>query len=183
MSWLFEQFQNAATSVAFLSVFIGGVLFSAISMFFGGDHGDGHHVGDAGHHHVGEPTLLSIRGAALFFTGLGGVGYLVNTNTGRPVVALLAGIAGGLAFALPMLSFIKFFMRQESSSLIQPEQIIGAEGVVTTSISPNQYGEVRIIVAGSQISKSATSDTPLQTGTPIKVVRHLGGNVFVSPLS
>jgi membrane protein implicated in regulation of membrane protease activity len=176
MSWLFEQFQNAATSMAFLSVFIGGVLFSAVSMFFGGDHGHD------GHHEAGEPTLLSIRGAALFFTGLGGVGYLVNANTGRPIIAMLSGIAGGLAFALPMLYFIRFFMRQESSSLITPEQIVGAEGIVTTSIVPHQYGEVRIIVAGSQISKSATSDTPLQQGTPIKVVRHLGGNVFVSPL-
>ena len=171
--------------MVFLSIFIGGVLFSVISMFMGGDHGADHgefHDGDS-HHEASGPSLLSIRGAALFFTGFGGVGYLVQASSGRPIVALISGVAGGLAFALPMLSFIRFFMRQESSSLIRPEQIIGAEGVVTTSIAPHQYGEVRIIVAGSQISKSATSDKPLETGTPIKVIRHVGGNVFVSPLT
>ena len=181
MSWLFDQFQNAATSVAFLSIFIGGVLFSGISMLLGGHGGDDAHHG--GSDHDTGPSLLSVRGAALFFTGFGGVGYLVNANTGRPLVAMASGIAGGLVFALPILYFIRFFMRQESSSLVSSERIVGAEGIVTTSIAPHQYGEVRISVAGSQISKSATSDVAIQSGTPIKVVRHLGGNVFVTPIS
>jgi membrane protein implicated in regulation of membrane protease activity len=179
MSWLLEQFQTATTSVAFLSIFVAGVLFSGISMLLGHHGADDHHGGD----HEAGPSLLSVRGAALFFTGFGGVGYIVNANTGRPLVAMAAGVAGGLVFSLPILYFIRFFMRQETSSLVSSEQIVGAEGIVTTSIAPDQYGEVRISVAGSQISKSATSDVAIKSGTPIKVVRHLGGNVFVTPLS
>lgn len=186
MSWLIDQFQNAATSMAFLSVFVGGVAFSVFSLIFGGDHhGDGgdHHGGDDHGDHSTGPGLFSIRGASLFFTGFGGVGYLVQANTDRPLVAMVAGTAAGLLFALPMLSFIRFFMRQESTSIIKAEQFIGAEGVVTTSIAPHQLGEVRITVAGSQISRSASSDVPIQSGTPIKVVRQFGGNVFVTPIS
>ena len=185
--WLLHFFGDSIALLTFFSIFAAGMTFTVFNLLFGGD---ADHDGDFGGDHDGDgsdghgPGLLSIRGVSFLLTGFGGVAFITMHFSEKVFVSSLAGLAGGWPFALVCLALYRVFIRQEASSLITGADFEGATGAVVTSIPKKGLGEVTILVAGQQLSKSAaTSDnSAIATGTPIRVKQYLGDRVIVEPL-
>jgi len=200
--WILSFFGDSIALLTFFSIFAAGMTFTVFNLLFGGDadHDGGFdHGGDVGGDHDGDlggghdadgsdghgPGLLSIRGISFLLTGFGGVAFIVMYFTEKIFVSSLAGLAGGWPFALVCLALYRVFVRQEASSMVSGSDFEGATGAVVTSIPANGIGEVTILVAGQQITKSAVTgdDSTIATGTPIRVKRYLGDRVIVEPLA
>jgi len=177
--WVLSFFGDSIALLTFFSIFAAGMTFTVFNLMFGGD---ADHDGDGGDAH--GPGLLSIQGVSFLLTGFGGVAFIVMHFTGKVFVSSLAGLAGGWPFALVCLALYRVFIRQEASSLISAKDFDGASGAVVTSIPKKGLGEVTILVAGQQITKSAVTSggTALATGTPIRVKQYLGDRVIVEPI-
>jgi hypothetical protein len=187
--WLLHFFGDSIALLTFFSIFAAGMTFTVFNLLFGGDAGDdggfdhgGDHDADGGDAH--GPGLLSIRGVSFLLTGFGGVAFITMHFSEKVFVSSLAGLAGGWPFALVCLALYRVFIRQEASSLITGADFDGATGAVVTSIPKKGLGEVTILVAGQQLTKSAATgdNTALATGTPIRVKQYLGDRVIVEPL-
>jgi hypothetical protein len=186
--WLLHFFGDSIALLTFFSIFAAGMTFTVFNLLFGGDadhdggfeHG-GDHDADGGDAH--GPGLLSIRGVSFLLTGFGGVAFITMHFTEKVFVSSLAGLAGGWPFALVCLALYRVFIRQEASSLITGADFDGATGAVVTSIPEKGLGEVTILVAGKQLTKSAVTSggIALPTGTPIRVKQYLGDRVLVEP--
>lgn len=173
----------------FLSLCISGSMVSGFSLFFGGE-GDGdfdaHDVGHDGDDHDGHgPGLFSVKGLALLVTGFGAIGFIVQNYTGKVLVASVSGLLFGWVFALIGLTFIRFFVSHQASSHISSEDMIGAQGIITTSIPKNGQGEASLSVLGRQMNLIARTEngTPIEYGARVKVVRTEGGTVTVMRLT
>lgn len=186
--WASEFFRNSLSLMIFFGIFAFGMIFALFSLIFGGDH-DG---GDADHGDVhGEdgddqgPGFFSIRGISLFASGFGGIGFIVMYYTKKVLVASVSGLAFGWIFALLGLFMMRLMIRQQANSIIQPEQIVGIVGEVTTGIPDRGVGEVRLTVDGITMTRTAssTTGTGIRSGTTVRVVRSDGGTVSVEELS
>lgn len=195
LDWLIESVSSATASIVFLSIFLVGVTISSLSIFFGGhgDHdtdsdGDSDHDSDHdGEHESGglqglPLAVFSIRGMALLSTGFGGVGLLVYLYSGRIFFATLSGGLFGYGFAMLILYGLRIFKSQQANSMISTEDAIGGTGIVTTSIPAGGYGQVRIVIGGTEMYKmsTSTSSNAIKEGTPVRVDRVDGGTLSVS---
>ena len=180
-----ELFRNSTALMSFFSIFAAGMIFTLFSLVLGGDHdhggefhGDAEH-GEAGHGH--GPGLLSIRGISLMATGFGAMAFLVMYYTRQVLVASVSGLGFGWVFALAGITMMRVFIRQQGSSMIQAQDFIGATGEVTTGVPERGLGEVRLTVNGVTMTKSASSlrGRAIPSGTPVRVVRLLGGTITV----
>jgi len=191
VEWFASLFSGAFAEIALLCICLSGAVFTVISILFGGDadHGDMDHGGDSAgdnDHATDGPSFFSIRGLSLFATGFGGVGYIVQHYTHKPLVASVSGLVFGMLLAMAGLAFIRFFYRQQVSSLVSSEQVIGTTGTVSTSISPGGgVGEVSLVIAGIQTTRTAIGDggEPISQGSIVRVVRLVGSHVVVEKVS
>ena len=199
--WILSFFGNSIALLTFFSLFAAGMTFTMFNLLFGGDadHGDVHGEfhgdfdgdahGDLGGDHDADggahgPGLLSIRGISFLLTGFGGVAFIVMYFTDKVFVSSLAGLAGGWPFAFVCIALYRVFVRQEASSLVAARDFVGATGSVVTNIPEGGLGEVTVLVAGRQISKSATAKGggALKTGISIRITNYLGDRVTVEPI-
>jgi membrane protein implicated in regulation of membrane protease activity len=194
--WILSLFGESIALLTFFSIFAAGMTFTVFNLLFGGDADggdldgdvgdadggdfDGDHDGDGGDGH--GPGLLSIRGISFLLTGFGGVAFISMYFTEKVFVSSLFGLLGGWPFALVCLAMYRVFVRQEASSMVSAEDFVGATGTVVTSIPQGGLGEVTLLVAGQQTTKSAVAQGELKTGTPIRVKTYLGDRVSVEPL-
>ena len=180
--WILAFFGNSIALLTFFSLFAAGMTFTVFQLLFGGDHdGDvgGDHDGDFGGDH--GPGLLSIRGATFLLTGFGGIAFITMYFTDKVFVSSLVGLFGGWPFALVCLAMYRVFIRQEASSLVKADDFVGATGTVVTSIPEEGLGDVTLLVAGQQITKSAVvaGGGALKSGTTVRVKTYLGDRVSV----
>jgi len=198
-NFVLSLFEDSLAQITFFSIFLAGMVFTLVSLLFGGDadsdfdadHGDfdhdvdhGHGVGhgDSGGADSHGPGFLSIRGASLMMVGFGGVAYIVQHLFGKVLLASVAGAMSGWVFAFACLAMFRVFLRQQATSGVTAAEIVGSLGVVTTSIPPGKPGEVMLSVSGRQMNKMATSelDEAIPSGARVKVDRYFGGTVIVS---
>lgn len=192
--FVLSLFEGSLAQITFFSIFLAGMVFTLFSLIFGGDadsdfdadEGDFDHDADhGGAHGAGDahgPGMLSIRGASLIMVGFGGVAYIVQHLYGKVLFSSLAGAMSGWIFAFACLAMFRIFLKQQASSMVTPAEIVGASGVVTTSILPGRLGEVMLSVSGTQMNKMATSelDEAIPSGARVKVDLYIGGRVVVS---
>jgi membrane protein implicated in regulation of membrane protease activity len=198
--WILSLFGNSIALLTFFSIFAAGMTFTVFQLLFGGDHDadhgdfhgelggdhdgdlDGDHDADGGDGH--GPGLLSIRGATFLLTGFGGIAFITMYFTDKVFVSSLVGVFGGWPFALVCLAMYRVFIRQEASSLVKEADFVGATGTVVTSIPEDGLGEVTLLVAGQQLTKSAIADGggAVKTGTQVRVTRYHGDRVSVQRL-
>lgn len=206
--WFGHAVSQATAAIVFFSIFLFGVVISSISLFFGGhdehdvDGGDTDtdHDSDSEHdseHADGESDsaistfhgvnmgLLSLRGLCLLSVGLGGVGFVVQIHTGRVVFATVAGLLSGYVFAIGILYLLRIFKSQQANSFIDHSEAVGGQAVVTTSIPENGPGEVRIVISGRDMYKTATSvdGKPIRAGALVRIESIGGGSAVVSPIN
>jgi len=196
-NWLTNAITSATASIVFFGIFIFGVVFSGITTIFGG-HGDSDHdIGhdsdhDSGQGHDGDGSgsffsvgMVSVRGLALFATAFGGIGFITQQKTGKPLFSSLVGLISGWVFAFLVLLLFKQFKAQQANSLIDLNKALGAKGVITLSIPERGIGEMRVIVSGQEMYKQVrTSDgSSILCGTSVRVEEVEGGTFVVAPLA
>lgn len=205
-AWLSSAVANATAAVVFFSIFLFGLIFSVLSLFFGGhgDHdsdtdadGDADSDSDAdhdsGHADGGAETaisafqgvnlgMLSLRGICLLSVGLGGIGFLVQVYTGKVLFSTVSGLLSGYVFAFAILYLLRVFRSQQANSLLDHSGAVGGQAVVTVSIPERGPGEIRVVIADKEVYKTATSSdgTPIRAGSLVRVVSVGGGSAVVS---
>lgn len=196
LDWFWSSLASTSAFITFFTIFLMGLLFSVFSLIFGGhgDHDLGHDVGHDGHgdsHHDGDTGLtsffavgmLSVRGMALLATGFGGAGMIVQLYTGRTFFATVAGAIFGYAFAFLILLAVRALKSQQANSLIDTNSAVGISGTVVTSIPPNGLGEIRCVVGGAEVTRTAVSKNGelIRTGTRVRVEETSGATMVVVP--
>ncbi len=158
-----------------------GFFFLIVSALFGGhdvDHGfepGGHELGHEG------ASPFSLRVISLFLTAFGATGAIARSyNLGYPLSTGL-GMGAGLVVGFVGFRLIDFFMRQQASSIVGEEDLVGALGEVAVAIPAGGLGQVGVTVRGKRMYSPAraTGDIAIEEGTSVKVVRCSGNQVFV----
>ena len=207
LDWLFGAVASVTATVMFFSIFLAGFVFSSLSILLGG-HGDADHdMGDhdvdhdadsysdhGGDHHDGEHSgsgassifsvgMLSVRGMALLANGFGGAGTLAQIQTGRVYFSTAIGMVVGYLFAFFVLFTLKVFRSQQANSLIDISKAVGVSAMVVTSIPRDGYGEIRCVVSGTEVTKSAVSKdgAPIKSGTRVRIEEADGATLVVVP--
>jgi hypothetical protein len=141
-----------------------------IVAFVMGDFADVDH--DAG---IGEGiSPLSLPVLALFGTGFGGVGAILDTLL-WPIAAVVGGaliaaalIAGGMYMVM-----VRVFVRTQASSDVVLPELIGQEANVTIPIGPGRTGQVMVITAArgrTLLSAISTEEIPTDAAVVIEGV-------------
>jgi hypothetical protein len=149
------------SSLSSLSVFIVvgalGFLFVAFSFLFGEffeevdlDEGAEHEFGDG-------PGILNLRTLGIFITGLGGLGAIAELRGAGLAVSVAVGLFGGCALASAVYGFARFLYRQQSSSHVTGEELLGRRAEVTVGIPVGGLGQARCLVGETMVEKIARS--------------------------
>lgn len=183
----------------------GGVLFLIFMglAFLGGlDHGDAGHAGDVGAD-IGDADLgtdtghdlthadssidptamdpsfkfLSMQGISSFATMFGVVGLTISKNGGHAALSGLGATVAGFAMLFAMKQIWTMFLRLQSSGTLHMENAVGQEGKVYLRIPADGTGKAEVTVQQRLQVFDAISERKqeLATGTPIRVVRIVGG--------
>lgn len=204
LDWLFGAVASVTAMAMFFSIFLVGFVFSSLSIILGG-HGDADHdMGDhdvdhdtsdhGGDHHDGEHSgsgassifsvgMLSVRGMALLATGFGGAGTLAQIQTGRVYFSTAIGMVVGYLFAFFVLFTLQVFRSQQANSLIDISKAVGVTATVVTSIPHGGYGEIRCVVSGTEVTKTAVSKDgrAIKSGTRVRIEEADGATLVVVP--
>jgi hypothetical protein len=176
---------NGLEQLFLLCAIIGGaiILLRLVLTIAGLDHQDGALDGA----HADSDTgfqLLSIQGISSFFTLFGLVGYTLyrQAHLGA-VIALVAGIAAGLAAVWLMQRIFISMLKLQSSGSVALDSAVGCEGTVYTTVS-GSGGSVQINFAKRLREFDAVSagGEVLATGTPIRVERLAASKLVVAKL-
>lgn len=188
-----ERIGNFGAAMVFFSLMLFGAIFTSLSMLFGHDTdgGDGHDFshGDIGHgdHDAGEwggaPSKLSLRTALFFITGFGAIGFLAQLKTKNAFISSLSGVVGGIIMAMIGYYIITLFYKQQATSIMTDDDLIGSKGEVITTIQKDEAGEVSVVSGmGRLISKPALSEdgSEIKSGAQVKIIRVSGSRVIVA---
>jgi membrane protein implicated in regulation of membrane protease activity len=93
------------------------------------------------------------------------------------------GVAGGVMLAGMVYAFVRYLYRQQSSSLVTTDELIGRRADVIVGIPAAGVGQVRCQVGESLVEKIArTRDgSALPPGAPVRIEEAAGEAVIVSP--
>ena len=131
-------------------------------------------------HSSGGPSVLSVRFIACFITGFGcggaiatylGLGYFLASLIGLGNAILLAGI---------LYAVVSFLYKQQASSNVTSNDLIGKSGTVSIAIPVGGRGEVILNVKGKTIAQFASVvGEPFAVGRVIVVKAVVGDTVIV----
>jgi membrane-bound ClpP family serine protease len=174
------------TLMIFIGIALGGFILVAGGFLFGHEHDLGHDVGhDFGHdvHPESEGTIsiFSTKVLGTFVMGFGAAGAIAMRYDASPMHASLIGVGCGLALGALMYVILLVFIKEQASSLIPAESVLGCIGVVTTSIDKDAVGEVGVSAEGQYRNYAARAAGPqsIEKGRRVRVVRMAGGDLIV----
>jgi membrane protein implicated in regulation of membrane protease activity len=162
----------AAVGFVFLLVsLVLGDVFDSLGMDAGVDGGaDGH-------------GFLDSRVISVIVTSFGGFGA-IGIQMGLGIVASsLIGLAGGVVLGGLVSLFARFLYKQQSSSSVGAEQMVGRTAQVTVSIAPGSLGQISCRVGEERVEKLARSkgNLEIKAGALVRVEAVAGDSVIVSP--
>ena len=151
--------------------FIVGDIFEALGLEFGLDL-DGN--GDFG--------LLDSRVIAMFLTAFGGFAAIGAAIGYGALVGSLFGFGGGVFFGAVVFYFGRFLYRQQSSSSIPEEALIGRTAQVVVPIHARQIGQITCRIGEERIEKIARArgDAEIKAGALVRIEEITGDAVIVS---
>jgi membrane protein implicated in regulation of membrane protease activity len=162
----------AAVGFVFLLVsLVLGDVFDSLGVDAGVDGGaDGH-------------GFLDSRVISVIVTSFGGFGA-IGIQMGLGIVASsLIGLAGGVVLGGLVSLFARFLYKQQSSSSVGAEQMVGRTAQVTVSIAPGSLGQISCRVGEERVEKLARSkgNLEIKAGALVRVEAVAGDSVIVSP--
>ena len=178
----------------YLCIMIGGFGFLLFSLIFGVDHDaevdhdfdvdhdldhDVDHDTDSGPHH----RWFSLKVISCFATGFGAVGAVIRGFGGGTFWSLLGAVTSGIVMAVLTDFLILLFLKQQASSQISIQQLVGKTGEVTLTIKPRSFGEVTVSHQGQRFSGRAQcpKDLTIPQGSSVKILRAEGSTFIVEP--
>ena len=174
------------TLMIFIAIALAGFILVAGGFLFGHDHDMGHDVGhDMGQdgHPESEGTIniFSTKVLGTFIMGFGAAGAIAMYYEARSMHASLIGVGSGIALGAVMYVILLMFIKEQASSLIPTESVLGCIGVVTTSIDKDAVGEVGVSAEGQyrNYAARATGSQGIEKGRRVRVVRMAGGDLIV----
>ncbi|HEX5082768.1 MAG TPA: NfeD family protein, partial [Blastocatellia bacterium] len=114
--------------------------------------------------------------------GLGGLGAIAELRGAGAAVSASVGLAGGVALAGAVYVFARYLYRQQSSSHVTAEELIGRRAEVTVAIPAGGVGQARCVVGETMVEKIARSrGDGIPTGAAVRIEEVAGEMVIVSP--
>ena len=164
---------------------LGGGFAVTLLLFIVGDLLDGalDALGAVHLDHVLDP--LSVVGGVTVF---GGAGLLLDAYTGladTPAAVVAAALAVGLSVVLHF-AYVRPMKRSENSTGFSQAEYAGKTGELSTSLTPDGFGEVIVRMGASTTFQTAASfdHTAIAEGSPVVVVEVApDGTLLVAPLS
>jgi membrane protein implicated in regulation of membrane protease activity len=170
---------NAFTVV--LAIAAAGLVFLLISVFFGeiSDHFDTSLDHDLDH---GGPSFFSPRVMSVFATAFGGVGAIATSYGWSPLPASGAGFASGVALGTVVLAFARFLYRQQATSEVRTNDLVGQSARVVVAIPPGGVGQVRCRIGEELVDKIARARDGgmVPENAAVRVEEVLGETVIVT---
>jgi len=174
--------------IFYLGCAIFGIVMVLASMF-GADHdhdlshdaGGADHGGDSDSSDQG-PKFFSFRVMVTFLAAFGAFGFLTSYLLGLSgLLSALAGFLGGALIALFAWWLVALAFKQQASSVVTDEDLVGLEGVVITSIPTNGMGEVSLEIKGQRkyFPARTTDNSSCDDGSVIKVKQIISGHMVV----
>jgi len=148
----------------------GFVVLLLTLMLGGGDHDFDH---DADHDGGSDHHWFSLKVLSAFATAFGASGAIARAYGLPHGWALIAALAVGCIVGSIADFIITLFFRQQASSLISADQLVGRAGAVTLTIPPDSYGEVTVEFAGQSFSRRARSEnaaTSIRAGERVEIL-------------
>ena len=175
--------------LTFIGIALAGFILVAGGFLFGHDHDLSHDVGGDVSHDVhpeseGTISIFSTKVLGTFVMGFGAAGAIAQFYRLSYPQSSLIGLGSGIVLGAIMYVILLLFVREQSSSLIPAETVIGCIGVVTTSIDPNGVGEVGVSAEGEyrNYSARATGSQSIEKGRRVRVARMAGGVLLVEEI-
>lgn len=177
-----EFLSNVSSLLVFLAIAGLGFIFLLLSLVVG-DLFDSFGI-DAGVDGGADTHgLLDSRVISVFITAFGGFGA-IGIQMGFGIVASsIMGLAGGVVLGGLVSVFARFLYKQQSSSSVGTEQMVGRTAQVTVAIAPGNVGQVSCRVGEERIEKLARSkdNREIKAGSMVRVEEIAGDSVIVSP--
>jgi len=151
--------------------FIVGDIFDAIGFEFGVNLDASHDFG-----------VFDSRVIAIFLTAFGGFGAIAGSLGFGALASSFFGILGGIFFGASVFYLGRFLYRQQSSSSVSEEDLIGRSAQVVVGILPNQIGQITCLVGEERVEKIArTRDgAEIKAGEIVRIESITGDAVIVS---
>ena len=166
--------------LVFVIIGMVGFFFLLVAALFGGDHDGGMDQGHDFGHDAG-PSPFSLRIISLFLTGFGATGAIAQSyGLGYPLSSGL-GVAFGMLVGYAGFTLIHMFMKQQASSTVSDEDLVGVVGQVSVAIPAGGLGQVGLTARGQRHYPSARGlrDEAIEEGAQVKVIRSAGNQVVV----
>jgi hypothetical protein len=103
------------------------------------------------------PGVFSLRVISVFFTAFGGAGAILLNKGAGVVASASVGVVSGFILGGLVYLFARFLYSQQASSDISSADLIGRTALVIVGIPENGVGQVRCIIGGSMVEKTARS--------------------------
>ena len=171
--------------LVFVAIAIVGFIFVAGAVIFG--HGDVDHSVDhaidhgAGDGADGTISIFSTRVIATFIMGFGVAGAIARINDLSYTLSSLIGAGSGIVLAALMYAILFVLVKEQATSIISTQDIVGATGQVTVPIEGGHVGEVGISFRGLYKAYSAVAEgrADIPRERTVKVTGLSGQNLVV----
>ncbi len=126
--------------------------------------------------------LFDSRVIAIFLTAFGGFGAIGAALGYGAAVSSVFGILGGVAFGALVFYFGRFLYRQQASSSVTEEDLIGRTAQVVVGIPANQVGQIACRIGEERVEKIArTRDgAAIKAGETVYIEEITGEGLIVS---
>ena len=129
-------------------------------------------------------NLVSFKTILCFLLGFGWTGAIFYPIFENKLTVALIAVAAGVSFMFLIAFLLRQVLRLSSEGTFSTANTVGFVGSVYLRIpGPEEAGKVNISYRGSMHELLAFSDTPIETGATIRVVRAIDAStVFVEKL-
>lgn len=125
--------------------------------------------------------FLDSRVIAVFVTAFGGFGAIAVQLGYGTFAASMAGLLGGVVFAVVVAIFGRFLVGQQASSSVTDNDLIGKTAQVSVAIRDGAVGQITVRIGDERVEKIArsTGNEEIKAGTLVKVLDVAGDSVIV----
>lgn len=147
------------------------IIIQAILLLIGFDSDSDFSGGDTAFDADGM-NLISVKTILCFLLGFGWTGAVFYPIFENKVTVALIALAVGVAFMFLIAFLLRQVLRLSADGTFTTAKVVGSVGSVYLRIpGPDEPGKVNVTYRGSMHELLAYSDTPIETGASVRVVR------------